>query len=195
MSCGADIYARSPEATIVRLAVSGDDRAFEELVRRRQSWIRNLLRRLSRDPTLADDLAQQTFLQVWQRIDQLRDAAAFPGWLKRTAVNTWLQHLRARGALDDAASLEEAPETAVRDASGAGIDLDSALALLPPQVRLCIVLAYHERLSHAEIAEVAALPLGTVKSHIRRGTERLRQWLAAYEDEDATSLEVRQHGP
>src|SRR5690606_30952008 len=89
---------------------------------------------------------------------------------------------RAQGALDGAASLEDVPEKPVPSTSATAIDLDAALALLPPQVRLCIVLAYHERMSHAEIAGAAGLPLGTVKSHIRRGTEQLRRLLSAYDD-------------
>ena len=72
-----DHYPECPETMIVGLARSGDRRAFEELVRRRQSSIRNLMRRCCRDVTLADDLAQQVFLQVMQfnlQDDQLASA-------------------------------------------------------------------------------------------------------------------------
>lgn len=62
------------------------------------------------------------------------------------------------------------------------MDLDRALATPSSPVRLCIVLSYHEGMTHDEIAELSGLPLGTVKSYIRRGTERLRQRLAAYGD-------------
>ena len=61
------------------------------------------------------------------------------------------------------------------------LDLDRALAQLAPDERLCIVLAYSEGMSHGEISALTALPLGTVKSHIRRGGERLRALLDAYE--------------
>ena len=60
------------------------------------------------------------------------------------------------------------------------MDLDRALATLADDVRLCIVLAYHERMTHKEIAEFMGIPLGTVKSHVRRGTQKLQQELAAY---------------
>ena len=62
------------------------------------------------------------------------------------------------------------------------IDLDSALAALPHEVRLCIVLSYHEGMTHGEIEQYTGMPLGTVKSHIRRGTKRLQAQLAAYGD-------------
>ena len=72
------------------------------------------------------------------------------------------------------------------DTAGTAVDIDHALALLPNAVRLCIVLSYHAQMSHAEIAETTSLPLGTVKSHIRRGTERLEELLSAYAERGTT---------
>jgi len=168
------------ELTVVACAIAGDDAAYGELVRRRQAPIRQLLRRLCRDPALADDLSQQTFLQAWRHIDTLKSPAAFGGWLRRLAINVWLQKVRAQRppTLDlDELSWEMAqPATTLNEQ----MDLDSALATLPPAVRLCITLAYAERMSHREICEATQLPLGTVKSHINRGALRLRELLRAY---------------
>ncbi|MFC1778626.1 sigma-70 family RNA polymerase sigma factor, partial [Pseudomonadota bacterium] len=77
-------------------------------------------------------------------------------------------------------------EAAGDEPNGVGMDLDQALATLPNPVRLCIVLSYHEGMSHREIAELLDIPLGTVKSHINRGTRRLQQILSAYEDKTDT---------
>jgi RNA polymerase sigma-70 factor (ECF subfamily) len=172
-------YAITPEPLIVHLARRGDRQAFEELVRRRQSWVRNLMRRLSRDAALADDLAQQVFIRVWRTLAQLQDPLRFPGWLKRVAVNVWLQHRRRNDVMASSEPIDER-EQPIEDATGAAVDIDHALALLPDAVRLCVVLSYHAEMSHSEIAEAAALPLGTVKSHIRRGTEKLESLLSAY---------------
>jgi RNA polymerase sigma-70 factor (ECF subfamily) len=172
-------YANAPEPLVVRLAGRGDERAFEELVRRRQSWVRNLMRRLSRDAALADDLAQQVFIRVWRTLAQLQHPERFPGWLKRVAVNVWLQHQRKSNPLMSSDALDDFT-VSVDDATAATVDIDQALALLPSPVRLCVVLAYHAEMSHGEIAEATALPLGTVKSHIRRGTTKLESLLAAY---------------
>ena len=179
MALKTESYARSPEALVVGLARKGDRAAFEELVGRRQGWLRNLLRRLSGDPALADDLAQQAFLQAWRSVPRLRRTTHFGPWLKRIAVNTWLQHVRRNDPLRGAGEL---PEKGASEADPAGIamDLDDALTELADNVRLCIVLAYHERMTHEEIAATTGLPLGTVKSHIRRGTLRLQELLAAY---------------
>jgi RNA polymerase sigma-70 factor (ECF subfamily) len=185
------------ELTVVALAIAGDDTAFGELVRRRQSPIRNLLRRLCRDSALADDLSQAAFLQAWRTLQTLRSPGAFGGWLRKIAVNVWLQHARRRR--DEAPLDDRALARAVADDAAGGtravtaptpptyettvtekVDLDRALALLPADARLCIVLAYSERMSHREISEATGFPLGTVKSHIARGSERLRGILHAY---------------
>ena len=87
--------------------------------------------------------------------------------------------LDTKTALRDAGELTDL-ETAPPDTPGAGMDLDQALATLPPAVRLCIVLSYHEGMTHDEIADFTSLPVGTVKSHIRRGTKKLQQELKEY---------------
>jgi RNA polymerase sigma-70 factor, ECF subfamily len=171
------------ESTVVALAMGGDDAAFTELVRRRQSALRNLLRRLSRDAALADDLAQITFLKAWRALPRLRSVAAFGGWLRRLAINSWLEHVRANPNVPLPLDPEsEAQIAAATDCSpGEAVDLDRGLATLTPDERLCIVLAYSEGMSHSEITAATGLPLGTVKSHIKRGGERLRAQLNAYQ--------------
>lgn len=168
------------EGSVVALAMAGDDKAFDELARRRQAWLRSLLRRLSRDATLADDLAQQALVQAWRTIGTLRSPMAFGSWMRTLAVNTWLQHLRAHAQplepLPDDDRLDEGAPATVAER----IDLDAALATLAPAARLCIVLAYQEGLSHAEISAASGLPVGTVKSHVVRGAARLREMLKDY---------------
>ncbi len=173
---------------VVALARTGDREAFAELVRRRQSWLRTLLRRCCGDAALADDLAQQAFLQAWKKLRQLRDPERFGPWLKRLGLNAWLARMRRQDPLAEAAEdteVEALPSQGVTNGPGEAMlagDLDSALNALSPSMRLCVVLAYHEGFTHEEIAELTKLPLGTVKSHVRRGTQRLRTLLMAYED-------------
>lgn len=176
-----DYYSKSPEALLVGLARTGDRKAFSELVQRRQNWIRNLMRRCCGDVTLADDLAQQVFMQAWRTIPQLQQSSRFGAWLKRVAINAWLQHLRMSDPLKNADDYDETRPVQL-DAAAIAMDLDRALAALPDHARLCIVLSYHERMTHEEIAEFMGLPLGTIKSHIRRGTKRLQKLLSAYRD-------------
>lgn len=172
-------YAQGPEALVAGLAARGDRDAFAELVRRRQAWVRNLMRRFSGDVDLADDLSQRVFLQVWRKIRQLRHPERFGAWIKRIAVNEWIDYQR-RGEARPSQRYDDATQPAAKVATTEAMDLDSALATLPPAVRLCVVLGYHERMTHGEIAELTGLPLGSVKSHIRRGSARLRERLSAY---------------
>ena len=174
-------YSTYPETALVRLAKSGDRDAFAEVVNRRQVWIRNLMRRCSGNVTLADDLAQQVFMQAWRSIRQLQNPSRFGPWLKRTAINTWLQHQRRNDPLRHADEHKE-PHSTSSDTTSLAMDLDRALSTLTDDVRVCIVLGYHNRMTHQEIAQMTELPLGTVKSHIRRGTQKLQQELAAYSE-------------
>ena len=187
MRYDADFLRKSPEPVLIGLARTGNRDAFAEIVGRRQTWIRNLMRRCCRDATLADDLSQQVFLQAWQSIRQLDDPNRFPAWLKRTAINMWLQHQRRNDPLRGA-DPEDPGNTVIEEHPGIAMDLDRALATLTDDVRLCIVMAYYERMTHSEVAEFTGLPLGTVKSHIRRGTQKLQQELSAYLEttEDST---------
>ena len=139
------------------------------------------MRRCCHDVTLADDLAQQVFLQAWRGIRHLQQPDKFAAWLKRLAINVWLLHQRKKDPLRHPDEQVEV-QSSQSDSAGIAMDLDRALATLSNSERLCIVMSYHERMTHAEIADFTGMPLGTVKSHIRRGTESLQQQLAAYKD-------------
>lgn len=147
------------------------------------------MRRFCGDNTLADDLAQQTFLQAWRSLHQLRQRDRFGPWLKRIAVNQWLNHVRKNDPLQYTEELGEATSAnGAHNHAGLAIDLDRALAALSSPQRLCIVLNYRENMTHHEIAELTDMPLGTVKSHVRRGTERLREFLSSYSKETSTDV-------
>ena len=177
---GTQLIEASEDSVVAR-AITGDDEAFGELVLRRQKRVRDLLRRLCGDYALADDLAQKTFIEARRGLASLRDPGAFGGWLKRVAVNVWRAETR-RAALafaDDENAFLAAPDPAPSPERAVGrIDLERALAQLKPAERLCVVLAHGEGMTHGEIADAAELPLGTVKSHVLRGTEKLKRILA-----------------
>jgi RNA polymerase sigma-70 factor (ECF subfamily) len=174
----AKSLANHAEAVLVVAARLGELRAFDELVRRRQSHLRNVLRRLCRDPSLADDLAQDTFLQAWKQIRGLRADAAFGAWLRRIAVTMWLQHIRRVESFEQL-DVDDVGETHL-PAVTEQVDLDAALEKLSSHARLCVVLSYCEGMSHGEIAELTQIPLGTVKTHIVRGVEKLKILLSTY---------------
>jgi len=174
--------AGAAEASVVALAATGDDQAFAELVRRRQGMVRDLMRRLCGDRAFAEDLAQQAFVQAWRQLGRLKSPGAFGSWLRAIAVNVWLQEVRRAPARLET-SEDDLPEPEAKgptedELAAARLDLSRALLRLKAQERVCVVLSYAEGLSHAEIAEATGWPLGTVKSNVARGAERLRAWLS-----------------
>ena len=175
----AEELGNAAESGVVALARAGDAAAFAELVRRRHSHVRRFMRYLCGDATEADDLAQQVFIKVWRSIGRLESALAFGAWLRKVMLTTWLEQQR-RGGLVYADSAAPAETAAASDQTAKGMDLDAALATLPPAQRLSIVLAYHEGMTHEEIAAATDTPLGTVKSQVSRGAAQLRNVLAAY---------------
>ena len=164
---------------IIALACAGDEQAFTEIVKRRHGRVRKFMYHLCRRPSLGDDLAQQVFLTAWRSIQQLRSAVAFDGWLKRIIITTWLEELRLQ-KISYASEAAAANEPSHTETPGERLDLDAALGRLPPNLRLCVVLAYDEGMSHPEIAAHTGLPLGTVKANVSRGAARLRELLADY---------------
>ncbi len=168
------------EASLILASQAKDQHAFSELVRRRQGWARALLRRMCANAAEADDLAQEAFIKAWERIRDLETPAAFPGWFRRVAVTTFLMAKRRQKAqfevIDDASPIADETSTP-EDAAGAKIDLEKALSRLSDPERLCVTLNHGEGLSHSEIVDLTGLPLGTVKSHVLRGTEKLRRML------------------
>ncbi|MBL8548195.1 MAG: sigma-70 family RNA polymerase sigma factor [Hyphomonadaceae bacterium] len=180
VSRGFTHLAEATEAALIIAAQAKDQAAFGELVKRRQGWARALLRRMCQSHAEADDLAQEAFIKAWDRLRDLETPAAFPGWFRRIAVTTFLMAKRRQKAvfeeITDAsplASEESTPEAA----AGAKLDLEKALARLSDAERLCVTLNHGEGLSHSEIVEITGLPLGTVKSHVLRGTDKLRRLL------------------
>ncbi len=138
-----------------------------------------MLARLTRNRALADDLAQDAFLRAFQKIGSFRGEGGFKSWLCRIAYREFLQARRKRMAVERAmerlASAQEADAGQPAGADrGDAVDLDRALAELSENERTCVVLCYACGLSHAEAAETTGLPLGTVKSHVLRGRERMK---------------------
>jgi RNA polymerase sigma factor (sigma-70 family) len=174
-----------PEQALVLAAQAGNEAAFAEIVRRRQAWVRTLLRRLCGDRSEADDLAQEAFLRAWQGLSGLRESLAFGGWLRQLTLRVFVDARRRKGI--DLAALASSEGPAVEEdapdlAAGVRVDLERAFALLSSAERACIVLNLGEGLSHAEIEQLLPMPLGTIKSSIMRGTAKLRRLLGDYDD-------------
>jgi len=186
------------DAQLIARCIVGDDRhAFAELVKRHQSGVRACLRKLTAGHhALADDLAQETFVLAWRNLKSFRQEARFSTWLYRIATNCWLAHARKRREEllgdRDAERVDDAGDApgGAHDADHARdttmkIDLERAMARLSEAERAAIVQCYHNDLSHEEAAYVLGCPVGTVKTHILRGKQKLKAALAAWAPSEA----------
>lgn len=168
---------------IQRCVHQGDVRAFEFLVEQHQSQLRYSLRQLTGwDEALADDLAQNTFIKAYRSIGRFRMDSKFSTWLYRIAYNEFVSHCRKNA--HTLVAEEEAPELRVKE-TGADLhrDLAKAMGYLSPEQRTALHLSLHRQYTQEEIAEIMECPLGTVKSHILRGREKLKTALADWREE------------
>lgn len=174
--------ARIDQSLVARALLGDDRRAFEQLVRRHQGMVRaQLCRLLNGDQAAADDLAQETFLLAWRKLDQFRSEARFSTWLHRIAYACFLQACRtkswaARHAQDD--GMEHLPEPA--PAMDLQLDLARAMRHLSTAEQTVLLHCVQLGMSHDEAAYVLTMPLGTVKTHATRGKAKLKTWLSAW---------------
>jgi RNA polymerase sigma-70 factor (ECF subfamily) len=167
---------------VARVLLDEDQNAFSELVRRHQSAVRGLLRQLTRsDFALADDLAQEAFLKAYKNIRSFRGEAKFSTWLYRIAYNCFREDARKRKELVgiDETQLEAEHDPGTVDPA-LRQDLAQALQLLPLHERTAVLLCCQNGLSHDEAARVLEIPLGTVKTNVLRGREKLKKTLAVW---------------
>jgi RNA polymerase sigma factor (sigma-70 family) len=167
---------------IARVLLNDDRNAFAALVRRYQSDIRNLLRRLSRNNhALADDLAQETFIKVYQSLANFRGDAKFSTWLYRIAYNIFVSHVRSEHPQELLDELET-EQTVNHNEAALKHDLETALLTLSENERAAIQFCCQYGFSHGEAADILELPVGTIKTHVARGKEKLRRILAVWQE-------------
>jgi RNA polymerase sigma-70 factor (ECF subfamily) len=186
-----------PDAALMLRVQRGDTRAFEELVRKYQQSVANLLYRSLGDATEAEDLTQAVFVQVYKSAARYRVSAKFTTWLFTIARNLGLNELRRRSrhpaeSLDQPhAEHPDEPRHQIVDRQAAGpvesalheeleARIQEALADLPENQRTAILLCRENELSYEDIAAVLGCSLTAVKSLIHRGRETLRGRLKPY---------------
>jgi RNA polymerase sigma-70 factor, ECF subfamily len=155
---------------------SGDQAAFADLVREHQAMVYSIARHFFRDRALAEDLAQEVFLHLYQNLASIESEAHLKFWLRKVTSHRCIDYSRRRRI--KTVSVEEAPEpVSIFDWPDAMMQstLRRIVATLPERPRLVVTLRYQEDLDPAEIAEILEMPLNTVKSHLRRSLAILRE--------------------
>lgn len=166
---------------LVRDAQRGESAAFEALYRRLVPRIYTLCLRLSADSGRAEELTQDVFVRAWRRIDTYRWESSFETWLYRVAVNHALSVLRSHRLRASLELLTDDPGAAAAPSRqthpGRALDLERAIAALPPGARAVFVLHDVEGYRHGEISKLMGLAEGTCKAQLHRARRLLREAL------------------
>lgn len=187
----SDTNTQSDGALIARVVSQRDQHAFRQLVLRYQSPVRRWARRLCNDDVAAaDDLAQEVFIKAYRSLDNFRNQAQFSTWLYRITFNLAASQKRLSRDAWQNLDLSETAEL-VRDsaesqtesiASDVQRDLELAMTKLTQPEQWALRLSLEEGMSHEEVTEVMGIPLGTVKTHLLRGKQKLRRILAPWRE-------------
>ncbi len=151
------------------------------LYRQHTGRVHALCLRMARDRSEADELTQETFVRVWERLGTYRGDSAFSTWLHRVTVNVVIGELRRRGRWRERFVAQESDDVGIAVPAfspGGDLDLERAVANLSPQARLIFVLHDVEGYKHDEIAEMTGLAVGTSKAHLHRARRLLREELS-----------------
>jgi RNA polymerase sigma-70 factor (ECF subfamily) len=167
---------------LVRRAQGGDRRAFEQLYRLHVNRIFGLCLRMCGQRPLAEDLTQEAFIRAWEKLDSFRGDSAFFSWLYRLTVNVVLGNRRSQARhtarFVETEDLPDSPHPGgAQHRPGLRVDLEAAIATLPPSARQVFVLHDVEGYKHEEIAEMMGLAAGTSKAHLHRARKLLREQL------------------
>jgi len=172
-----------PDLELAKKAAGGDGAAFEELYRRHYRRVYALTLRMMGNPTEAEDMTQDVFLQLFNKIGMFRGDSAFTTWLHRMTVNQVLMHFRKKSTRSEL--LTDEGETPIQIVKGTEnpsampvidrISLENALVQLPPGYRTVFVLHDIEGYEHYEVAEMLGIAEGTSKSQLHKARLKLRQ--------------------
>jgi RNA polymerase sigma-70 factor (ECF subfamily) len=169
------------EVSVVRQAQARDMQAFERLYRQHVGRVHAICLRMTANVTRAEEMTQKTFLTVWEKLPHFRGESAFSSWLHRIAVNAVLADFRAENrrrqrvfGTEDPAIFETVPRA---PSVGIRLDLEQAIAGLPPQARAIFVLHDVEGWQHDEIARELGVATGTSKAQLHRARKLLQEAL------------------
>jgi RNA polymerase sigma-70 factor, ECF subfamily len=173
--------------SLIRQFIDGDSSAFQILVKRHKEKVRNIVYLTMNNSALVDDIAQEVFITVYRNLKYFRFESQFTTWLYRITVNRCKDYLRKMNVRKIFSPLEEGKEVTEYTTPAENNDVSrivrDAISKLPVKLRMPLVLKDIEGFSYQEISETLKCEMGTVKSRIFRGRERLKEILQPLERE------------
>ncbi|WP_161975634.1 RNA polymerase sigma factor [Tengunoibacter tsumagoiensis] len=178
------------DAALVVSSQAGDQDAFALLVQRHQRRVFNLVFRMLQQYEEANEVTQEAFLAAWQGLGSFRGDARFSTWLYRIAYNCALRQLEQRkrdGALQTAMQAEqlhheESVSATIREHERAAA-VREHLSTLPAKYRIVLVLRHLQEMTYEEMAEILTMPVGTIKTHLFRARNLLKERIESFEQE------------
>jgi RNA polymerase sigma-70 factor (ECF subfamily) len=165
-------------ALVTQVAVFHNKQAFDQLVRKYQSPVRRFfLNQTLGNEQLSDDLAQETFIKAYMNIGKFRGMSSFSTWLMRIAYNVYYDDVRARKQtydIEDSSAMRKSANTSDQNTK---MDIHAAMALLKPDERTCITLQLIDGYPIDQISKITGIPENTVKSHLKRGKDKMANYL------------------
>ena len=181
------ITAEIDDDQLIRHFIAGDTSAFQILVKKHKEKVRNIVYMTMNNSALVDDIAQEVFITVYRNLKHFRFESQFTTWLYRITVNKCKDYLRKMNVRRIFSPLEEGSEVSEFETPAENKDISkivmNAISKLPVKLRMPLILKDIEGFSYQEISESLSCEMGTVKSRIFRGREKLKEILKPLEKE------------
>jgi RNA polymerase sigma-70 factor (ECF subfamily) len=183
----SQILSIGDDYSIIRQFIDGDQSAFQVLVKRHKEKVRNIIYITMNNSALVDDIAQEVFITVYRNLKHFRFESQFTTWLYRITVNRCKDYLRRINVRKIFSPIEDGYEVAEYSTPVENNDISKivmdAISKLPVKLRMPLILKDIEGFSYQEISETLKCEMGTVKSRIFRGREKLKEILQPLEKE------------
>jgi RNA polymerase sigma-70 factor (ECF subfamily) len=184
-----------PDETIVLLILEGQIELFRDIVDRYQGQIFRMGMYFFRNSEDASDFLQEVFIQVYTKLDTYKQLSPFKFWILKIAYNLGISKTRIskpsvslnESLLEESVACNESPESSLEISETQAI-INKAINELPEKYRICIEMYFYEDLKYAEISQITGFPINTVKSHVFRAKQLLRDSLKKTIKEDDDEL-------
>jgi len=165
-----------PDPDLIRAAAKGDHVAFAQLVRAHQGQVWRFLCHLLGDPSLAEDVTQETFIKVYRKLDSYQFRSKFSTWVLAVARNAGVDALRKNRRKHVDIDIDQLGDP-LTQSSPSRVELETAIGSLAPKLREAFLLVEVMGMRYEEVARVVGVPIGTVKSRLYHARRHLVEWL------------------
>jgi RNA polymerase sigma-70 factor (ECF subfamily) len=177
-------FATKSEWDLIKAVQGGDKQAYNRLYQQYIGQVYGLCYRLTGEKMLAEDAAQEVFIQLWRKIGNFKGDSKFSTWLHTVTSNITISYIRKQKGwlhkmfnIEDPVVMEQGAGHPVAEASSSSVDIESYVARLPDRARIVFVLHAIEGYRHEEIATMTNMAVGSSKAQFHRAKQLLKEWM------------------